>query len=190
MSTPTVQRFFRPGQYLFKEGEPSKSMFLIKKGTVSVRKMKGAAFVEIARIYSSEVLGELSFFDRLPRSAAAIALTEVECLEIQFSSLDKIYKSVPDYMKTIIAAVADRLRKANDTIRRLQKNVVSEDGTEDQVKVEELDPAAVLAASLNVGDPMASLEAMSVPDDSAVDPAIEAEINAQIAEDEKKSQGD
>src|SRR4051812_46909949 len=111
MTAPTVQRFFRPGQYLFREGEPSKSMYLVKKGTVSVRKMKGAAFVEIARVYSSEVLGELSFFDRLPRSAAAIALTEVECLEIQFTSLDKVYKSVPDYMKTIIAAVADRLRK-------------------------------------------------------------------------------
>jgi CRP/FNR family transcriptional regulator, cyclic AMP receptor protein len=128
-----VQKYFRPGQYLFKEGEPSNCMYLIKKGTVAVRKMKGPAYVELGRLYSNEVLGELSFFDRMPRSAAAIALTEVEILEIKFDSLDKIYATVPDYLKTIMASVADRLRKANDMIRRLQKNVVTDDGTEDRV---------------------------------------------------------
>ena len=124
-------------------------MYLVKKGTVSVRKMKGAAFVEIARIYSNEVLGELSFFDRLPRSAAAIALTEVEALEIQFDALDKIYALVPEYMKTIISSVVDRLRKANDTIRRLQKNVVTEDGNEEQAPEEELDGASIIASSVD-----------------------------------------
>src|SRR4051812_25029770 len=109
-----AQRYFRPGQFLFHEGEPSSCMFLIKKGTVGVRKRKGGAYVEIARVYSNEVLGELSFFDRAPRSAAAIALTEVEVLEIRFESLDKIYSGVPDYMKSIMASVAERLRKAND----------------------------------------------------------------------------
>lgn len=121
-------------------------MFLVKKGTVGIRKMKGPAHVEIARIYSNEVLGELSFFDRMPRSASAVALTEVEVLEIRFDSLDKIYTGVPDYMKTIIASVADRLRKANDTIRRLQRNVVNEDGSEEQISDEEPAPEDLLAA--------------------------------------------
>lgn len=111
--------------------------------------MKGAAQVEIARVYANEVLGELSFFDRLPRSASAIALTEVEALEIHFDSLDKIYAKVPEYMKTIIASVADRLRKANDTIRRLQKEVVSE-GTGSGGKLDGPSAADVLAATADV----------------------------------------
>jgi CRP-like cAMP-binding protein len=90
--------------------------------------MKGGAFIELGKLYSNEVLGELSFFDRLPRSASAVALTEVEVLEIQFDSLDAIYAKVPDYLKTIIASVANRLRRANEVIRSLQKDVVSEDG--------------------------------------------------------------
>jgi CRP-like cAMP-binding protein len=127
-------------------------MYLIKKGTVAVRKMKGGAYVELARLYSNEVLGELSFFDRQPRSAAAVALTEVEVLEISFASLDSIYKNVPDYLKTIMASVADRLRKANDMIRRLQKNVVKESGEEDQVPEEKESTADVLAATADVGN--------------------------------------
>ena len=116
--------FFRPTQALFKEGEASKSLFIIKKGTVAIRKMKGPDHVELARIYANEVLGELSFFDHSPRSASAVALTEVEALEIKFDSLEKLYSTVPEYMKTIVASLADRLRKANELIKRIQKDVV------------------------------------------------------------------
>lgn len=113
---------FKAGQYLFKDGQTSSSMFLIRKGSVGVRKMKGSTFVEIARIYPNQVLGELSFFDRQPRSAAAVALTDVEALEIEFEALDKIWKEIPEYFKAIMASVADRLRRANETVRRLKPN--------------------------------------------------------------------
>jgi CRP-like cAMP-binding protein len=177
MTTQALQKFFRPGQFLFREGEPSNCIFLIKKGTVSIRKMKGPAFVEIARIYSNEVLGELSFFDRLPRSAAAIALTEVETLVISFDSLDKVYAGVPDYMKTIIASVADRLRKANDTIRRLQKNVITEQGVEEQLThnpdAEAPDAASAVASAIDLG--LAGITG----DEKAHDPKPEAEKTAE-----------
>lgn len=101
-------------------------MFLIQKGTVAIRKMKGNGFVDLAKIYPNEVIGELSFFDRAPRSASAIALTEVEVMEIAFDSLDKTFKTVPPYFRSILTCVADRMRKANETIRRLQKNLVTE----------------------------------------------------------------
>jgi CRP/FNR family transcriptional regulator, cyclic AMP receptor protein len=126
MGAPAA-KYLRPGQYVFHENDPAQSLFLVKKGTVAVRKRKGAAYIELGRIYSNEILGELSFFDRMPRSAAAIALTEVEVLEIPFDGLEKIFESVPSYMKTIVAAMAERLRKAGDTIRRLDDRTVKGD---------------------------------------------------------------
>lgn len=128
MGTPMQysEKSFRPGEYLFRENDLSNCMYLIKRGTVAIRKRKGTAEIEIARVYSSEVLGELAFFDRQPRSASAIALTEVEVMELKYDALDKIYAKVPDYFQTIIRAVAERLRKANDQIRRLQRNTVPE----------------------------------------------------------------
>lgn len=145
-------KYFRPGQLLFKEGEPSHAMYLVKKGTVSVRKRKGGAFVELARIYSNEVIGELSFFDRHPRSASAVALTEVEVMEISFASLEVIEKTIPDYLKTIMISVAERLRKADDLIRKLQKEVVVEGVQENEVgeDAEYQNAAAVLAATADI----------------------------------------
>jgi CRP/FNR family cyclic AMP-dependent transcriptional regulator len=145
-------------------------MYLIKKGTVAIRKMKGQDYVELGKVYSNEVLGELSFFDRKPRSAAAIALTEVEVLEISFTSLDAIYTKVPDYLKTIMASVADRLRKANDMIRKLQHNVVTEDGHQEQLNPEQMSAAEALE-STTLPDPAPKVDETAVPkqDDSALD---------------------
>lgn len=125
-----------------------RSLFLVIKGTLSIRKMKGSAYVEIARVYANEVVGELSFFDRQPRSAAAFALTEVEVTEIGFDSLDKVFQSTPPYLKAMIAAMSDRLRKADDTIKRLQKSTPDQGSpmasTNDE---DEFDAASALAAA-------------------------------------------
>lgn len=137
---------FRPGDFLFREGEPSKSMYVIQKGSISIRKKKGGGSVEVARVYSNEVIGELSFFDRLPRSAAAVALTEVEVLEISFESLDAIYSKIPSYFQTIMTCVAERLRKATARIQKLQKNII-EDDVLDETPPDSLDTAALLAAA-------------------------------------------
>ncbi len=138
----------RPGQALFQEGEMPRSLFLVMKGTLSIRKMKGAAHVEIARIYANEVVGEVSFFDRQPRSAAAFALTEVEVSEIPFDTLDKVFQSTPPYLKSMISAMSERLRKADDTIKRLQKST-PEQGLPVAMSSDddEFDAASALAAA-------------------------------------------
>ncbi len=145
-STPNP-KLLRPGEYLFHENDPSRSLFLIRKGTVSVRKPKPGGEIEIAKIHANEVVGEISFFDRLPRSAAAVALTEVEALEITFDGLDKIFEKVPPYFKAIIASMADRLRRADETIRKLEKELVQDSAHES--KSDAFSAADALAAAVD-----------------------------------------
>lgn len=114
---------YQAGQIVFREHAPSDRLFIVKKGVISIRKIEGDSFIEIGNVKSMGVFGELAFFDRLARSATAVATTDAELLEITYESLDEIYNAIPDYMKTIAAAMADRLRKANDQIVRLQKRI-------------------------------------------------------------------
>lgn len=125
-----IERVFKNGEYLFKEGEASNCMYVIQRGAVSIRKAKGNSYIEIAKVYAGEVIGELSFFDRESRSAGAVAIGDVYALEIDFGSLDKQYQHVPKYLQTIMACVASRLRKANETIRVLQSITTKTGGTE------------------------------------------------------------
>jgi CRP-like cAMP-binding protein len=115
-----ITKIYQTGDTLFKEGETAISLFIIKRGAISIRKTKGKNFVEIGKIGSGEVIGELSFFDHHPRSATAVALMEVVVIEVTFEALEKIYNTIPDYMKTIAAAMAGRLRTANEKLRQLQ----------------------------------------------------------------------
>lgn len=147
-----VEKNFRSGEFLFHEGDVSHALYLIKKGSVAIRKRKGSAYVELAKVHSGEVIGELAFFDRRPRSAAAVAIGDVEAFEISFESLDKLWAQIPEYMKTIMASVSERLRKANELIRKLQNETISADGRETPTE-ETLDAAAVLAATAGIGEP-------------------------------------
>lgn len=126
MSAPQVKKY-GAGQALFNEGDTPKAIYIVQKGTVAIRKRKQGGHIEIAKIHTKEVIGELGFFDRKPRSASAICVGDVEVLEISFVSLEKVYDAIPSYLKTIFACVTERLRKANDTIRRLEKDVVTLD---------------------------------------------------------------
>src|SRR4051812_21905899 len=115
------KKSYKSGETLFNDGEPSRSMFLIQKGAVSIRKKKGFGSVEVGKVLAGEIIGELSFFDHLPRSATGIAIIDVEAMEISYESLEGIYASIPSYMRTIMAAMAVRLRVANETIQQLRK---------------------------------------------------------------------
>lgn len=121
MST-SQQKIFKAGEFLFDEGSPANSIFIIAKGTVAIRKKKNQSFIELDRLGPNSILGELAFFDRhVPRSAAAVAITDVQAMEISFEALDKIYGTIPDYFRAMVASMAERLRKANEKIQRLQK---------------------------------------------------------------------
>ena len=148
-------RYYRPGQIIFSEGQASQSLYLVNKGIVVIQKMKTSTSVELARVYANEVIGELSFFDRNCRSATAVAFNEVELTEIDFESLDRVFESTPSYLKTIIAAMAERLRKANEVIRKLQKYVPGQsDPAEGDIAGQEfMDTAAVLAATSGSNTP-------------------------------------
>lgn len=145
-------RSFKPGENLFHEGQPSQSLFVIKKGTVVIRKRRGSGFIDLAKVFENEVLGEVSFFDRNPRSASAIALTEVEVIEIPFDGLEKVYSTLPDYLRTIISSLAERLRRANDRIRKFEE-ASPEQVPDSSGEGEPLDAAAALVAAAGIEAP-------------------------------------
>lgn len=118
-----ASRHFAPGSVIFREGEPASSLYVVKQGTVSIRKTGRRGTVEIATISRNEILGEMSLFDRLPRSADAVATTAVDLVEIEYEALDTVLSGVPPYLRTIIECIVDRLRRADDTIRQLQGRV-------------------------------------------------------------------
>ncbi|MBN1114802.1 MAG: cyclic nucleotide-binding domain-containing protein [Oligoflexia bacterium] len=122
-----VVRQYPKGTLLFKEGQSPRAMYIIRTGNIAITKRKGNVEVELGILKKGEVLGEMGFFDGQPRSASAKAITDVELIEIQYDSLKAMYSSYPDYFKTIISSIVERLREANNKIKLLEESSASID---------------------------------------------------------------
>jgi predicted NAD/FAD-binding protein/CRP-like cAMP-binding protein len=78
-----VQLVARPfhveaGRLLFRQGEPSDGLYLIKRGEVAIsRRVPGDELVTLAVRGPGTVIGEMSLLDRNPRAAHAVAKTPV-----------------------------------------------------------------------------------------------------------------
>jgi CRP-like cAMP-binding protein len=114
---------YRSGEVLFKEGADAGSLYLVKVGRVSIRKTVDDGFIEIAQIGPSQIIGEIGFFDRRPRSADAVAITYCEVIEIPYDSLSPMFDPAPDYLKRIMTGLAIRLRDADEIIRGLKERL-------------------------------------------------------------------
>ena len=113
-------RQIKKGEILFREGDPSDAMYVIKKGSIAITKAKGSSEIILAELKPGEMLGEMAFFDNKPRSASAKANQDSEVITLPFSSLHAQFKTFPEWLKAMVKTVNSHLRDANQTIKNLQ----------------------------------------------------------------------
>jgi len=114
-STDTIT--IEKDEYLVRENEESTQMFFLQSGTLAVFKRRGDVEAQIGTIYAGEVVGEMSFLDREPRSASVKAITECTLVVIPAGKFDKFLADQPKWYRALVHTLLDRLRKANARIR-------------------------------------------------------------------------
>ena len=103
--------------YLMREDDESTNMFYVQTGSLKVYKNKGGIEHEIGSIFSGEIVGEMSFLDKKPRSASVRACGECEVVVIPAEKFHKQTESLPIWYKALINTILDRLRRANARIK-------------------------------------------------------------------------
>ncbi len=105
------------GDFLLYEGEESTEMYYLQSGTLAVLKRKGDKEHQIGTIISGELVGEMSFLDKAPRSASVKAMTECVLVVVPHEKLEATLESLPKWFTALQHTLLDRLRKANARIR-------------------------------------------------------------------------
>ncbi len=116
----------KKGDLLFREGDASDAMYVIKKGRIAITKTKGSGEVELAELGPGEMLGEMAFFDNKPRSAGARSKVDSVVIMLPFSSLYAQFKTFPEWLKAMVKNVNGKLRDANAKIKNLESNAAPE----------------------------------------------------------------
>lgn len=104
------------GEVIFKEGSHREELYLIKEGTVAIRRHEeGDGYQDIARFVRGEVFGEMDLLDTAPRSASAVAEGPATLLvfpnKLEFGSLLEKHPDVfARVLRKLLGEIAGRIR--------------------------------------------------------------------------------
>ena len=116
---------FAAGEIGVTEGADDTSLFIILEGTAEVLIPKRSGWYKLAALSPGGVFGELSFFDRMPRSARVVALTDCNVLKISDSAFQHLRVHDTSLALSLIQdlgkILSHRLRRMNDLVQTLVK---------------------------------------------------------------------
>lgn len=128
LATQVVERSFRAGESIFDQGTQGSEMYIIIAGQVNIF-LPGdqSRRVSLKDLGPGEYFGELGLFDDKPRSASALATTNVSLLSLTRDMLTDYLQRRPQAILPILQTMADRLRDTNNLLsQRAARNVVKE----------------------------------------------------------------
>jgi len=94
-------------EILFKDKERGDSLYLIRSGSISVRKGRR----EVAILGPKECIGEMALIDSKPRSATCVIIEDARLLRISSADFSRLIDTQPVIAKALLHTLAQRLRK-------------------------------------------------------------------------------
>jgi CRP/FNR family cyclic AMP-dependent transcriptional regulator len=122
-----VEVRYAPGDVIFQQGDPGSTLYIIDDGAVEISHSSGPARSTLATLFTGQYFGELSLFDRAPRSATATAAKESRILTLDGEDLVEYVNRNPSAALRIIAEMSERLRQTNELMsRQVSRNINEE----------------------------------------------------------------
>lgn len=105
-------RTFKAGDTIFKQGEPATELYVVKNGRVGIQ--LGNRILDTLDSY--DIFGEMALIDQAPRSADAIAVTDVTLIPVSEKQFLFLVSQTPFFALKVMRVLARRLRAANKVI--------------------------------------------------------------------------
>ncbi len=111
-------RRFAAGQTIFSEGDDAKGeAFLIHSGRVEIRRRASGGDQVLRTLAEGELLGELALIREMPRSAGAVAASDVQLLVIDRQHLDWLIRNRPELTLEILRRMSGWLAEGIGSLR-------------------------------------------------------------------------
>ena len=112
-----AEKAYSTGQKIFKEGDPSASLFVVKSGTVEIVKTVDGEETVVATFSDGEFFGEMALFEYAPRSADVRVVLDANIYEITKEDFDQFILEQPAIAARLLYSMMEdmsrRVRKAS-----------------------------------------------------------------------------
>jgi CRP/FNR family cyclic AMP-dependent transcriptional regulator len=96
----------KAGAVIFQEGDKADGLFIIKSGQVGIRLGNRT----LAELNANSIFGEMALIDDAPRSATAVAVTDVELVPVSEKQFLFLVSQTPFFALKVMRVLARRLR--------------------------------------------------------------------------------
>ena len=107
---------FSKGDVLFKAGDTTRNMYIIRQGTVKVFIEKDGKQIPITEVGKGQYIGEMSFLTGVKRSATVIADTNILVNEIPQSILEDEHLGLSSWAVSIAKVLVRRIRTTTEQL--------------------------------------------------------------------------
>ena len=104
-------RLVKAGDLIFREGDEAHELFVIKSGQVRIQ-LGNRTLTELR---ADDIFGEMALNDNEPRSATAVAITDVELVPVTEKQFLFLVGQTPYFALKVMRVLAQRLRATNKT---------------------------------------------------------------------------
>ena len=105
-------RTYKAGDVIFSEGDPAEELFVVKSGNVEIR--LGNRLLDT--LPERSIFGEMALIDHGPRSATAVAATDVTLVPVAEKQFLYLVSRTPFFALNVMRVLVDRLRTSNSVI--------------------------------------------------------------------------
>jgi CRP-like cAMP-binding protein len=110
-----------PGEYLFHENDRSMDFYVVRDGSVEIRKDTPFGPQILATIKPHQILGEMNFIDRSVRSSDGVSISAASCYTFSFSAIDQIMDNDKEIAValhwTFWRSLTEKVRDANEQLK-------------------------------------------------------------------------
>jgi CRP/FNR family transcriptional regulator, cyclic AMP receptor protein len=114
-------RSFKAGEVIFREGEPGRTMFVVRTGQVRISKQVRGGERTLATLGPGEFFGEMAVLSGRPRTATATASSALSLLELDSRRFETMINTQAEITARILKKLARRLDDADSLIAILSK---------------------------------------------------------------------
>lgn len=102
------RRRFKAGEVICTEGtDPNAEAYVVHSGTVEIRKRFETTERVLSTLHEGELFGQMALFRHAPRSASALAVTDVELLIIKHERLEWLIRNRPQLTMELLKQLSE-----------------------------------------------------------------------------------
>ncbi len=116
-------RTCQPDEVIVHKGEKNRDLFFLTEGLVEISTEEQDGNIVLNQITAPNIFGEIAFLFGFPRTATAIAKTEVKIFILSYDKLSQEIKEFPEWLSPILNSLVSGIKALQDEIKIIKRRI-------------------------------------------------------------------